>query len=433
MIGYRFMYGINGEFHYFGMRRDMPDTGPAMTAYFRAWLKQKYSNVDALRQAWNDRQVDFTSATVPDAHERQTTAHLLLRSPATEKKVLDFHQCFQDNLADTIIDFARHIKKETDNKLLVGAYYGYFLGMPYPPEGFHLELQKLLASPAVDFLSAPYSYDRCARDIGGSGLPRTLPALFRIHNKLHLLEDDTFTHLTEYNQDHSWLKTEAESVAVMKRQLCGALCNGYGIQYIEFPEKSAYGWFESPAIMNTIKAGVELYKDAPALSDRSASQVAVVLSQENITYLAHTEQPATTGYNLISGVVYELSRTGAPFDLITPAEITNKALPDYRLYIFLNCFHLNAKERQDIADTVKRNGKTAIWLYAAGAITDRGISDQAMSELTGIAVKRVDQKARQILEIIPDSHALTKGLQSTELVFPVRNRKNKNRKQRSRL
>lgn len=422
VIGYRFMYGINGEFHYFGMRREMPDTGVAMTGRFREWLRKKYMTIEALRQAWNDGQVNFDSATVPDAKERKASAHLLLRSPATEGKVLDFHECFQDNLSETIIDFAQHIKKETDHKLLVGAYYGYLLGMPYPAEGFHLQMQKLLSSPYLDFLAAPYSYDRCARDMGGNGLSRTLPALFRIYNKLHLLEDDTFTHLAEYNRDHSWLKTEAESVAVIKRQLCGAICNGYGIQYIEFPEKSSYGWFESPAIMNTIKKGIELYKDAPASSVRSGSQVCVVVSPKNVMYLSHTEQPATLGYNLISGVIYELSRTGAPFDIITPDEIKNKALPNYRLYLFVNCFYLDARERKDITDTIRSSGKTAIWLYASGAITENGISDKAISELTGISVKRDDQETQQVVEITPNVNPLTQGLNVSELVFPVKTR-----------
>jgi hypothetical protein len=55
VIGYQPGYGIYTEWHYFGSwTNQMPDTGPAMTAHFREWLRQRYGTEEKLRAAWGD-------------------------------------------------------------------------------------------------------------------------------------------------------------------------------------------------------------------------------------------------------------------------------------------------------------------------------------------------------------------------------------------
>lgn len=41
-------------------------------------------------------------------------------------------------------------------------------------------------------------------------------------------------------------------------------------------------------------------------------------------------------------------------------------MPDYKVYIFVNCFYLSDAEREVIDRKVKRDGRMAIWLYASG-------------------------------------------------------------------
>lgn len=47
VAGVRVAYGIYTEWHSYGMY-EAPDTGTAMTAHFRNWLRSKYSSYDAL-------------------------------------------------------------------------------------------------------------------------------------------------------------------------------------------------------------------------------------------------------------------------------------------------------------------------------------------------------------------------------------------------
>ena len=51
-------------------------------------------------------------------------------------------------------------------RALVGNYYGYFFGMPFRAEGWHLETDAVLDSPYVDFLCSPYDYAPPSRGAG---------------------------------------------------------------------------------------------------------------------------------------------------------------------------------------------------------------------------------------------------------------------------
>jgi hypothetical protein len=80
------------------------------------------------------------------------------------------------------------------------------------------------------------------------------------------------------------------------------------------------------------------------------------------------------------------NRFGAPHDVYLLNDLLEGGLPPYKLYIFLNAFHLNDQRRQALKDSVCRNGQTALWYYAPGYLNsdaDDAISVNHMSDLTG--------------------------------------------------
>lgn len=427
IVGYQIGTGVNGEWHYFGMENAMPDNGPAMTIFFRSWLKNKYAGkIALLQQAWKTQVTDFNAISVPSEKERQTTGCMVLRYPEADAKVLDYYECLHEAIANTIMDFAMKLKELTGNRLLVGSYYGYFFGMPYPPEGFHLNLETLLKSPAIDFLQSPYSYDRRARLIGGDGLNRSLPDLFRLYGKLHFMEDDTYTHLSDINDSRfNTIRafSAAESLAIIERQLSNAICRGFGIQWIEFHNsRDTRGWFEDRKLLAAIKRGIELYTNLPSSRTPSSSQVCVVLSPLNIAYVGYPAQPVALSANLLSGIMHEMARTGIPYDVITLDQLGNPKLPDYRCYLFLNCFRLTEEEKKRISHTVKRDHKMAIWLYAAGGIADNGISDKNITALTEIKVRMKKEPGSQKVALVSGSNAQLDHLSPEEMVFPAKSK-----------
>lgn len=126
-----------------------------------------------------------------------------------------------------------------------------------------------------------------------------------------------------------------------------------------------------------------------------------------MSYLGY---PPTLGYKLITGVYTELCRTGAPFDTILLDDIGNASLPDYRVYIFLNCFCLDAAERARIARVVRRKGKTAVWFYGAGFLRPEGASAKNLSELTGMQMEVMPVRAAQVAEMPDTANVLAASL-----------------------
>ena len=84
--------------------------------------------------------------------------------------------------------------------------------------------------------------------------------------------------------------------------------------------------------------------------------------------------------------------------------------------VFLNLFSLSDAERKAVQAKIRKRGTTAVWFVAPGCVTEKGFSDSAMSELTGIRltgsgalpqVKCVDPDVTQlpegaVIKLLPD-------------------------------
>ncbi len=410
VVAYQLNYGVYCEWHYYGMASDMPDTGPAMTQAFRAWLRREYhGDLTALRAAWKDPAVTFDAAPVPDRAARLRTSALIFRDPATaDRRVLDYYQCHQRVVADCLLHFCRAVKEETAGRALTGAWYGYFFGMGYPPEGHHLLLGEILRSPAVDFLSSPYCYDSSARAVGGDGQTRTVAESFRLHGKLHLYEADLRTHLAG-DANHPQAHTREETIALLRREFAQAFLRGGGLWWVDFGASQGEGWFDDPAVLAEIARLRRIAVDMSAGDGTSASQVAVVCDPPSVATLGY---PPEITYRLPTRVVTELNRTGAPFDTILLEDLDRKDLPDYRVFIFLNAFHLDTAQRERVARVVRRKGRTALWLYGAGFLSPRGADAAQMESLTGIRMGMIPARVRQVMEIPQGTHPLVAALPS---------------------
>ncbi len=147
VVGLHLAGGVYGEWHYWGFSHQ-PDTGPAMTARFRQWLKGKYGGNGALRAAWNDPQATLAAAGVPGLDERLRTDDGLFRDPRRQRKVIDYYQCQQELVADQVIHFCRTAKEHWPRHLITGAFYGYLFHMfDMLAPGGHLETGRVSGFP----------------------------------------------------------------------------------------------------------------------------------------------------------------------------------------------------------------------------------------------------------------------------------------------
>ncbi|MBN1445700.1 MAG: hypothetical protein JW957_06300, partial [Candidatus Omnitrophica bacterium] len=104
----------------------------------------------------------------------------------------------------------------------------------------------------------------------------------------------------------------------------------------------------------------------------------------------------------------QMPRIGAPFDTILLEDL--EIAPDYKFYIFMDTFYVTERQRAVIEKKVKRNGNTALWLFGAGYVTDKGLSDAAMKELTGIDIAAYDGGGKMRMTLCDAEHPITRGV-----------------------
>ncbi len=381
VIGYHPCYGIYGEWHYYGSwQQQMPDTGPAMTAHFREWLRERYGDEAHLREAWGQPEATFAQATVPGVDARLAAGALGLRDPAAQRPVIDYYACQQAITADDLDLFCAAAKEITHGRVICGAFYGYFQGVPPQTQGGHLELERMLRSPHLDYFAAPYDYSH--RLVGDDGRGRAIVDAFPLAGKVHMVEVDTRTHLHPL-EEYGRVKNARESVAVIRREVATALAHGSAMWWCDFGADGSAGWYDDPTLIAEITRMMKLAEARLREPRAPTAQVAVICDLASCYSLADGGA-MQTHYRLVDEVTSELYRTGTPFDTFLLSQLGAADLSRYRLLIFLNTLNVPPALRPVVAQATK--GRTTLWLWAPGITDGRRFGPELVTALTGFRV-----------------------------------------------
>ena len=325
IFAYRPDFGVYHEWHYYGMAECMPDVGKAMAAAY--------------------------GKTIPTKEERLRTSAGVMRDPVKDRAALDFARFMGREVRDTLLAFDKAVKDACGGRALVGNYYGYFFGMPFRAEGWHLETDAVLDSPYVDFLCSPYDYAPPSRGAGNMQSARCLLESYRRRGKLAVLEADTRTTLHKNVGDFLYAKTRSDDIALLARDFAGTLCWGCGFWYYDF----GYGWYDAPEFAELFK---KIYPIRREVTDcRSVAEVLVVGDFESVMY-TNADSPMFC-HERTSGLVYALGHTGVPFDTASVADVASGRLKDYRMYFFCNLHH-KTPEKEQIVKDLRAKGKTVL-------------------------------------------------------------------------
>ncbi len=216
--------------------------------------------------------------------------------------------------AKRVIDLAEHLKRITEGRLVVGAFYGYTFET-YWRESAHHALEKLLRSDAIDFICSPISY--CAYSGGrvrGVDHAYMLPLSSLIqHKKLYFSENDTRTHnslppndLPHYKSP-VWFGPDKEtSLEILKMHYARALINGHALWWFDMWG----GWYHDDDYMSFMKKALEISKNSETLDFAKRSEIAVFIDEEACS-LAQSKEDAKRICHFIRR---ELGWIGAPYD-----------------------------------------------------------------------------------------------------------------------
>ncbi|MBQ3289253.1 MAG: hypothetical protein IJH50_07585 [Kiritimatiellae bacterium] len=372
IFAYRVDWGINHEWHYYGMRGLMPDNGKAMTSAFRGWLRKAYGDdVAALRTAWNDSSVTFETAVTPSAADRLRKSSGRFRDPVKERNVIDYERCHARLLRSLLLACNRAVKEACGGRALVGNYCGYYFGVPETAEGWHLENDVILDSPYVDFQCSPSIYGAESRRRGCGQYARCLLEGLRSRGKLAILEADNSTTASESPYCRYSDSTEAD-IAVLARDFAQSLCWGCGYWYFDFGQ----GWYADAAFKDFF---AKIYPIRRRSDDcRSVSEVLVVGDYESVMF-THAECPPLKENLAMTDLANAMSCAGAPFDSASVGDVANGRVKEYKAYIFPN-LHYATDEKRDAVLRLRRQGAKLAWIGAAGAIGPDGTVPKGIAE-----------------------------------------------------
>ncbi len=403
IFGYHPAGGSSSEWFWWGPGgsvADAHDYSPAAVKRWRAWLAERYEgDVEALRRAWGDPQATFDTAMPTVPADTAARHHGVFRHPVEGRKTIDYRRFLSDMVSSNIIRSCRIVKEETNGRKIAGVFYGYSMYCN-TMSGFQ-GLHAVLNSPHVDFLAAPTAYDRRrGGDVGGFISAYT--ASYRLHNKLYWDEADIRTHLypgqVSYRTD-----TLDETLAVVRRTVGYSLSKGTSYWWFLLAGNAT---FHQAEVMDAIARLSKACNESLTHDRTTVSEVAVFADEDNMLF-APGQHPFRRA--LLRGTLDELERMGAPYDMYLLSDIANPNLPDYKLYIFLNAFHLDALLRDAICRQACREGKTVAWIYAPGYVQQRGFDAKGISELTGIQVQSLDEPVQAEMTLTDRKHPITQA------------------------
>ncbi len=399
IIGYHPAGGGSSEWFWWG-KTGQVDYCPAARRRFRTWVSKRYhGDVAALRHAWGDDTLTLARVEPPSMALRQTTEQRFFRHPRTARPVIDYRIFLSDMVSRNIVRSCKIVKEETGGSKFAGVFYGYS-SYCTTQNGFQ-GLSPVLASPYVDILCAPTAYDYRRGGDPGS-LISTYNGSYRLHNKLYWDEVDTRTHLCTALV-HYRTATLEETVSVLQRSFGYSLTKGTGLWWFLLAGNAT---FHQAEVMDAI-AEMKRAGDTALEADRSQiHDVAVFIDEPSMHYTNSKSNPPLR-LGLLRKTLDELACMGASYDTYLLSDLKHRELPDYKLYIFLNAFRIDAETRAAIDAKVKTANKTAAWVYAPGYVGEDGFSTDNMTELTGMTFQVHDESVEAELALTDTPHVVT--------------------------
>jgi hypothetical protein len=146
---------------------------------------------------------------------------------------------------------------------------------------------------------------------------------------------------------------------------------------------------------------------ALALDRRPAAEIALFIDDESFFY--QSVRNSLDIPLIFQQRLWGLPRLGAPCDVYLLQDLLQGRLPAYKLYIFLNVFRLDEKRRDALKREVRRESRTALWVYAPGLI-ENDLSPENMSDLTGFNFGTGEQPWGPLVHITDFGHPITHDL-----------------------
>lgn len=232
-------------------------------------------------------------------------------------------------IAERIRLFASHIKALTENKQVVGTFYGYSLITNR--QWLQHALYRLLDGSEIDFICNPPNYAE-TRKPGRDHFAYVPVDSLKLHGKLLFAENDVRTHLSRPVNDTAhyntpiWFGPDPETTKeVMLLHFARVITHGHASWWFDMWG----GWYKDDRYMSLIASLRNVAERALSMPRKSAAEVAIFLDEHAYAYL-----PDGTGVNYMVDL---LANSGIPYDLYLTHDF-EKAFSGYKAVCLLSAY-----------------------------------------------------------------------------------------------
>ena len=381
IYGYSISGGDAGEWYWPGQFAGLTGYSKPTRDSFRDFLRKRYNNnAAALQKAWNNRNVSFDQVETPSPSERNAAENHLFRDKQTARAALDHREFINDRTMLNFNESCRAVRESASSDKVIVTYYGYSLY--YAGRGIlHVSglqtVWNVLNSPWVDSIATPIDYLRRRGGQEGVNIAGFTGSAL-LAGKMIWREEDLRTHFHP-RLEFGRTATLRETIEVIRRAYAYTIADCYGMWFVCQAGNPAY---HQKDLMEDVKKLQRIAQEAAASDSRDVAEVALIFDEkDSLNNLSAMASEFIT--NHIWGTYQNAHRMGAPFKLYFMEDMANPKMPDFKLYIFINPYAIDAEKHKIIAAKVKKNQAVVVWNYAPGYVSEKGFDLENMKNLTG--------------------------------------------------
>lgn len=397
--------GHDGQFH----TGSWPDYSPAAVQAFRQWLRQQYGDDEGLRKAWNRPDVSLDTVGIPDLSVKPNhTESLSFYDPSRHQDVVDYRR-FSSARGMVVKEyFARVFKEEMGRDTIAMTWH---LGGGRG-DGAHAVF---LQSDVLDMLIPQPSYElRIPGYYGGVSAPLKS---YNLHGKFVIKELDLRTWLRSggpemLNQRLGAAMTPEWWRNVNRKEIGQMIAAGHGYWYFDIGNTH----FRDLDMLDEIKATREIANELVELDAANFKPDVAVVVSEDSQYWGYPSRRSRAGWLTLQNYAFlSLKASGVPYDEYFLEDMQDYGmLEDYKVIVFQDAWRLSDEQRAYIEEKLKKDGRTLVWVYASGFLSDSGPSVKALSKLVGMRVETKPAFARTNAYWSDEEDVLSEGMQGLQ-------------------
>lgn len=289
-----------------------------------------------------------------------------LLDPAKTPDVFAYRKFCNELVGDSICEFAAETRKRIRKDVEIGVFYGYVIDRVEAAESTHLDYEKVVNCPDIDFMISPGTY--VAREIGDGSGWQSCSGTEKLAGKAHLHECDQRTHcynhyLTPYiSFDVPCWKDKQEDLAGIKREFSLALINQSSLWWFDMWG----GFYQGREMFDCFTRMNQIYTDKIDLPVLPVSETIMIVDPDAGYYIAHgANQKRQRSFSCATRM--KLNQTGFPFECYCLNDIPKIPNPDKIKFVIFACqWEITPEKEAVIKNYILKDNRMILWLYAPG-------------------------------------------------------------------